>query len=240
MEFFINKIFNGEVDELVHLQFQKFSRGEFKYKAMVVGKAQAKGVYRVSTTAEYANELVRYFAEKLGENSSHVSGVILTTRKLDDELDFDDRKLAVGIRKYIFDREMTGTQILELVDKYTNCFFGFSFKVGDDELKIKPKAPKSGKPNSKGDGPKVDFCKLRTKDTEIVRKLIFDDEARNFKSVEISHDFIIDEIVVSDELKAEAGEDYKMIKEMAKRKGKIVRKIVVDGREVVKEKGFAA
>ncbi len=241
MKFFINKIFDGETDDKIHLQFQKFSRGEFKNKAMVVVKQQAKGRYSISTTAEYANNFVRFFAEKLGDNSAHVNGVIITTVKLDDELDFDDKKLAIGIRKYIFDREMTGNGILELCDKYPNCFIGFSFKVGDSELKIKPKAPKSSRPSNKSkDKIKVDFCKVKTNDLELVNNLVFDEEAGGFKQVEISHDFIIDEIVVSDELKELAGDDYAMIKEKAVRKGKIVRNLDIDGKEVVKEKEFAA
>jgi len=238
MKFFIEKIFDGENDDLVHSQFQKFSRGEFKDRAMVTAKVGKK--VRINTSHEYANELVRILAKKLGDKTTSVKGVIITTMKLEDELDYDERKLAIGIRKYIFDREMTGSKILEICEKYPNAFIGFSFSVDDSELKIKPKAPKSGKPSSKGDKPKVDFCKLKTSDNDIVNSLIFDDEARGFKQIEISHDFIIDEIVVSDELKQEAGEDYKKIKEMALRKGKIVRKIVVDERESRKEKEFAA
>jgi len=241
MKFFIKKIFDEEIDDKIHLQFQKFSRGEFKYKAMVVVKRQAKGRYSISTTAEYANDFVRFFAEKLGESSTHVNGVITTTIKLDDELDFDNKKLAIGSRKYIFDREMTGNRILELCDKYPNCFIGFSFKVDDTELKIKPKAPKSSRPSNKSkEKIKVDFCKVKTNDIELVEELVFDEEARGFKQVEISHDFIIDEIVVSDELKKEAAGDYALIKEKAVRKGKIIRKLDVDGRESVKEKEFEA
>ena len=35
MEFFTKKIFENIVDDSVHIQFQKFSRGEFKDKAMI-------------------------------------------------------------------------------------------------------------------------------------------------------------------------------------------------------------
>jgi hypothetical protein len=51
---------------------------------------------------------------------------------------------------------------------------------------------------------------------------------------------MIDEIIVSDELKKEADGDYAKIKEMAKRKGKVVREITVDGVEKKKEKEFSA
>lgn len=234
MKFFINKLFEGEWDELVHVQFSKFSRGEFKNKAVVVCKAQAKGVYRIATTPEYGNEFVRYLAEKLGSNSAKIDGVIITTLDLEGELDYDEKKNAMGIKKYILKREMSGDKLVELLDKFPKCFFGLSFSVGNTELKIKPKAPKSSKPSSKGDsGPKVDFCKIKTDDKELVNGLLFD--VSDFKEVEADHTFMIEEIIISDELKKEAGNDFKMIKEEAKRKGKIIRSLKIDGEKKVNE-----
>ncbi len=236
MKFFINKIFEDEVDDLTHLQFVKYSRGEFKNKAMVTCKAQAKGIFRIGTTAEYSNELVRFLAEKLGNESTKITGVIMTTLDLDGELDYDEKKNALGIKKYILDRDMNGNEIIALLDKFPKCFFGLSFKVENTELKIKPKSPKSAKPGKGDKEIKVDFCKLRTDDKKLVNALLFD--VKDFKEVIVNHTLFIDKIVVSDELKAEAGEDYKKIKEMAKRKGKIIRKLVVDGEDRVVEKEF--
>ena len=50
------------------------------------------------------------------------------------------------------------------------------FKTNNSELKIKGKAPKSGKPGKKGDdeAPKADFCSLKTSDREIMKDLFFD------------------------------------------------------------------
>ena len=56
--------------------------------------------------------------------------------------------------------------------------------------------------------------------------------------MEIDHIFLIKEIVVDDKLKGDAGEDYALIKEKAKRKGKIVRKLKIDGVEKINEKEF--
>ena len=237
MKFYINKIFDDEVDDLAHLQFIKYSRGRFKYKAMVAVKAQAKGIFKVGTTAEYGNELVRYLAEKVGENNIMVSGVIMTTQNLDGEFEYDEKKNALGVKKYILDRDMTGSKIVELLDKFPKCFFGLSFKVGNTDLKVKPKSPKSPKPGNKPDSEiKIDFCKLKTDDVALVKGLLFDVD--DFKEVRISHTLMIDEIVVSDELKAEAKDDFKLIKEKAKRKGKIVRELTVDGVEKKVEKEF--
>jgi len=234
MDCFIKKIFDGKEDGLVHNQFQKFSRGEFKDKAMIIAK-KSKDKYTISTTPEFSNEFVRILAEKLGDEKVEVKGPIVSTRDLTGELDFQDKKQFAGVKQYIIDREMSGSEMISLLDKLPLSHFGLSFKVGDTELKIKPKMPKSGKPSSKGDAkPKVDFCKLITPDREIVEDLLFD--IPDFKKVQISHDFIITDIILP-----EGETDFAKIREMAKRKGKVVRKIKVDDYpEDVKEAGFTA
>lgn len=239
MKFFIDKIFNGENDEMVHLQFSKFSRGEFKDRAMIAAKAMSNGNFNINTTPDYGNELVRCLAEKLGNSKTHVTGVVVLTRDLTGELDFQNKKQFMGVKQHVIDKEMSGDEILDICNKVPCAFIGLSFSVGESELKIKPKAPKSAKPSTKGDAePKVDFCKLKTSDKNIVESLIFDSDAKVFKQIEIRHDFIIKEIVVSDELKASAGDDYALIKEKALRKGLIVRKLKIDGREMKKEREF--
>ena len=176
MDFFIKKIFDGksENDELVHLQFQKFSGGNFKDRAIVIAKHNSNK-FSVSTTAEYANELVRILAEKLGDNKSYVTGVIVSTRNLNGELDYQSKKQFIGVNQYIINKEMSGNEILELCNKLPISFIGLSFNVYNSELKIKPKTPKFAKPSSKGEEKlKVDFCKLKTLDKEIIDNLIFD------------------------------------------------------------------
>lgn len=244
MDFFIKKIFDGqfENDELVHLQFQKFSRGNFKDRAILTAKHNGDK-FSVSTTAEYANEFVRILAEKLGDNKAHVTGIIISTRNLNGELDYQSKKQFMGVNQYIINKEMSGKNILELCNKLPISFIGLSFNVDNSELKIKPKAPKSAKPSSKGEEtPKVDFCKLKTLDKEIINNLIFDKEVMGFKEIEIKHDFIIDEIIVPSEneleIKGIDKNDFAKIRELAVRKGKILRKIKVDGKEIIKEMGF--
>ena len=84
MESFIKKIFEGKTDESVHLQFVKFSRGEFKDRALVSATKTANK-YSISTSAEYANELVRNIAQLLPPGKKvHVTGAIITTLNLKD------------------------------------------------------------------------------------------------------------------------------------------------------------
>ncbi len=236
MRFFIQKIFEGEADESVHLQFQKFSRGEFKSRAMVAGKKQGGGNYSVSTTSEYAKELVMAFAEKLGDEKTYVIGTLISAIKLEG-FDYQGKKNAIGVNKYIIDKEMSGNEILDLCNKVDKAFFGLSFKVRDSELKIQAKSPKSTKgASSKKENAKVNFCKVKTDDFDLIKGLFFD--VPEFKNIEISHDFIIDEIVITSEMKSSCREDFGKLREMALRKGRVVRKVNVDGKERISEKGF--
>lgn len=230
---FIKKIFDGETDESVHLQFQKFSRGEFRDRAVVkVKKSGSK--YTISTTAEFGNELVRILAEKLGDKKTKVIGSIIGTNDLKGILDFKKISQFQGVKNYSIDMEMSGAEILNLLNKFPKNFFGLSFAVGEDVLKIKPKAPKSAKPKNKEEAPNPDFCKLVTTDEKIGKSFVW--EKSSFKDALISHDFIIEEIVVPEYLKKE--KDFAIVREKSLRKGKIVRRGEIDSEKIFEEKAF--
>lgn len=73
---FIKKVQNKNFDDSVHLQFQKFSKGEFRNRALIEAK-NSNGKYTIKTSAEFANELVKALAEKLGNNKTKVTGSII-------------------------------------------------------------------------------------------------------------------------------------------------------------------
>ncbi len=228
---FIKKVFDKEVDGFTHLLFQKFGKGEFRDRALI--KARRTGSkYTIWTTPEFANGLVRTVAEKLGDEKTLIKGAIVTTGDLD--IIFKDKKQFQGVKRYIIEEEMSGNEILNLLDKFPKAFFGLSFDSSDSKLKIKPKAPKTGKPKAKaGEKPKPNFCKIITRDSQLGQSFVF--EKPDFKHAEISHDFIINELVLP-----EGETDYSRIREVAKRKGKILRKAIIDGRSVNSEAGFEA
>ena len=243
MDSFIKKIFdskNTETDKIVHVQFQKFSRGEFKDKAVIL-YSHSKEKYSLSTTYEYANELVRAMAEKLGNNKTRITGVIVSTRDLSGQLAFTGKKQFAGVKQYIIDGEMAGKDILDLLNKLPAAFFALSMIVDGTGLKIKPKAPISGKPSTKsGDEQKIkaDFCKLYTTDKSLIEKFVFDKEILenpNAKKTEIKHIFSINDIAIP---KNET--DPAKMRELAKRKGKITRIVTIEGNSIRKEHEFIA
>src|SRR3989344_3465400 len=229
---FIKKIFDDAIDESVHLRFMKFSRGEFKNKASVKVKKSGRK-YSINTSAEFANELVRVMAEKLGERKTIVTGAIVSTSDLKNRIDYKEIKQFQGVKRYLIDKEMSGTELITLLDEFPKTFFALTFNVDEEnKLKIKPKAPKEGEEEEVV----ADFCKLITNDEKIGKSFVF--EKPDFKQAEFKHTFVIEDIVVSNELKKER--DFALVREKAKRKGKITREGEIDGQKIKEEKEFEA
>ena len=231
---FIKKIVDGKIDNLVHLQFQKFSRGQFKNKAILKVK-KTKNKYTINTSPEFANEFVGMMAKKLGNNPAKVTGAIVSTSDLKEKLEYVNIKQFQGVKRYLIEKEMTGDELISLLEEFPKTFFGLTFDVDEtNKLKIKPKAPKSGKPGKGNEKPKADFCKLITTDEEIGKSFIF--EKDNFKLAETQHYFVIENIILP-ELEEK---DFAKMRELAKRQGKIIRHSQIDGVEETKEFEFTA
>ena len=93
---FIKKIFEDKIDNFVHLQFQKFSKGEFTNRALIRAKCSGSK-YTIFTSAEFANGLVRTIAEKLGNEKTKVTGAIISTNDLKNEIEFKEIKQFQGV-----------------------------------------------------------------------------------------------------------------------------------------------
>lgn len=235
-EMVMKKIFEGNIDEEVHSAFLKFGRGEYKNKYMIEGKKQAKK-WSIKTSAEYANLLVKMCLSEIS-SPIKIKGVIVSTSDLRDEIPFELKKISnfQGVRKHEMDTEIEPPQILELMDKYPRAFFALTFSGEDLILKIKPKAPTSGKPGKeKEDGPSVDFCSLKTSNKEIVDKIFFG--VGEFTEAKINHTISINDIIYPSNM-----EELKPaeVREQAKRKGIIKREVKADGIIKTSEASFIA
>ena len=238
MENTIRKIFSGKIDGSVHDEFVKFGRGNFKDKYLIEAKKQ-KDKFSIKTSAEFANFLVRKCLED-AEEEVEVKGVIVSTFDIREKMGGfvfspeEKVKKFMGVKQLQVDGKIKPQRIIEVMNKFPRAFYALSFLTKNNELKIKPKAPKSAKPSAKGEKEaSADFCSLKTTDREVVNDLFFD--IGDFNEVAIKHEIIIKEIILP---KGET--DPEKLRENAKRKGKIIRKIVVDGKEITKEKDFEA
>lgn len=231
----MKKIFDGIFDNEVHLAFLRFGRGQYKNKYLLHGKRQAKN-WAIKASAEYTNCLVRSCLEKICGPVS-IKGAIISTLNLKDEIEFEIKKVSnfQGVRRYIIDAEIESAKVLDLMNKYPKIFFALSFQGDGFVLKIKAKAPKSGKPGKDDEKPVVDFCSLKTGDKIIVDKLFFG--VGDFQEASIGHDIDVTDIVYPTNI-----ENLKPteIRELAKRKGVITRIVVADGIEKTSEAEFVA
>jgi len=235
---FIKKIFDKKVDDDVHAQFQKFSRGEFKNRAEIMAKS-SKEKFTINATAEFSNDLVKDMAEKLGSEKTKVTGAVISTSDLTGKLDFKSKKQFQGVKNYGIDSDMNGNDITKLLREFPKAFFALSFKTSDSELKIKPKAPKSGKPSAPKEGEKrkkPDFCKIITTDGKFASDFIF--EKPDFKEAQISHTYFIDSIKIPEHLKNE--KDFAVVREKSLRVGRILREGEIDGKKIREEAEFEA
>ena len=231
----IKKIFDGDFDEAIHIAFLRFGRGEYENKYMVEGKKQAKK-WSIKTGTEYANFLVKKCLERT-EGEVPVKGVIVSTLDLREEISFDIKKVSnfQGVRKHAIETGVNPADIFALMEKYPKAFFALTFKGEDFALKIKPKAPASGKPGKNAERPVIDFCSLKTKDKELVDELFFG--VGDFQEAIITHTIDITDIVYPSNM-----EELKPteVRELAKRKGIVKRRVVVDGIEKNSEAEFVA
>lgn len=224
MQNVIGKIFHGKSDEEVHSDFLKFSRGIFENRYLLEGKKQ-KDKWSVKSSAEFANFFVRKGLEK-AKGKIKVSGAIICTFNLKDKskIEIERVKQFAGVKQHLINTEIESSEILKLMNEFPRVFYALTFSVGDFELKVKAKPPKSAKPGSKSkddDGPRADFCSLKTTDADIIKDLFFD--APSFSEIRIRHTIDVKEIEIPNE------KDPVKMRENSKRKGIVKRIIEVDG-----------
>lgn len=224
---FIKKIFENKIDEKVHNQFVRFSKGVFEKRAAISFKTNGK--VRLSTGFELTNDMVELFASIAGNFKA--SGILLT---IDDPKEFEiEGKKKKGIfQADITDKEMSAEDIRKISEKA--YFMLLDCSASGIELKIKKKLPKPGKSAAA----KVNdtFCVMdadKRFEKQIIQDFLFD--IQQCKKAKIVHTYHIDEIIMP------TGEkDFEEIRKKAKRKGRIIRIINADGKEKTEQRDFAA
>ena len=229
---FIQKIFEGKIDESVQKQFRKFGKGTYEGRAVVeisVGKE-----LKVKTTYEFTNEFVRFLAGTI-KGKAKVEGGIITAKDIRSSgLEVKGVKQFAGIKTYIIDADLTKEQILKVLDSFPDAVFCLSFSTDYGKLSTKVKSPKSGAKATKGrDKIKADYCTFNTPHKEFKKEFAFDVQ-EDFKKLSAVHTFDIKEIIIPPEYK----KDFEKARLYAKRKGHIIRALVVDGKEFKREKEF--
>lgn len=212
MQSFLKGVLNGKSDDESHRYFVRFGKGRYNRRFLISFNKGTK--IKIKASFEMANDFVKFVDEN---KDVKFSGTILSKEKISGK----EGKKKKGVIAY----EISNSKI----EEYEKAYY-YLLDVNDSEiiLKIKKSLPKPGKNEGKIDDK---FCSLELdpKYWPALKETFFWD-VPECKKAEIEHELNINEIVIP------ANErDPIKIRELAKRKGIIVRKITCDGKEQKKE-----
>lgn len=217
MESFITKILTGKSDGDSHRHLVRFGKGDYKRRFLISLRRGDK--IKVKTSFEFANDLVRFVNEN---KDVKFSGKVLTKEKVAGR----EGKKKAGVFVY---------EIVESsLEGFDKVYF-YLLDANDSEivLKMKKALPKPGK-----DAEKIDdgFCSLTVtpKYWNVLKEAFFRD-IPECKKAEIEHELKINDIILPKNEK-----DPVKVRELALRKGVIIRKMIIDDRETQKEIPFEA
>ena len=234
---FIKKIFlssNESKDESVHRQFIRFGKGEYGGRALL-SFWKTKNI-KIKSSFEFANDFVK-LCSNFG--SLNVSGTVFSKKDISNVMSMnrikgnsETKRGGVYYQNNIASQELSGEQIKKLEE--ASYFTLLNMDGPGVKLRIKPKLPKPGKSENKVDDK---FCQLEL--DEKYHRAVKEDffwDLPDCKKAIVEHKFIISEIVMPKTNE----KDFAKIREMAKRKGKIIRVANVDGKEIITELSFEA
>ncbi len=218
---FIKKIFEGKIDDSVHLQLIRFGKGNYKGRAPIILKKSKR--VKLNGGFEFAND----FALLAAEMSAKFEGFVWSKKELPG---LNGKKKA---EKYIYEvKDLDSEKIKELSKEA--YYFLLDAEGNNLKLRIKKKLPKPGKDEHKIDDK---FCQLEIDEKyfEKIKNDFFWDIG-DCKKAKAVHEYEITEIVKPNE----KIEDFAKLRELAKRKGKLIRTIDCDGKEIVNKVDFEA
>ena len=225
---FIKKLVEGKVDEDVHRQFTRFGKGEYGGR-FLLSLWKTKKI-KIKSSFEFANDLVALCSEF---GNCKVSGIVMSKESLKNILKEKNIEGNVVVKKgglyyenIIPSQELSGEQLKALEENSYSTLLDLESK--DFKLKIKKKLPKPGKNEDKIDRK---FCQLEVDEksySKIKEDLFWD--LPDAKKINVKHKLFIENIIMP-----EGEKDFAKIRELAKRKGKIIREVEIDGQKITKE-----
>lgn len=230
---FIKKAVDGKGDGKVHKQFTRFGKGAYGGR-FLLNLWKTKKI-KIKSSFEFANDLVALCSEF---GNCKASGIVMSKENISNimkenniEGTSETKKGGLYYENNIPNQELSGDQLKKLEENSYSTLLdleGRGFK-----LKIKKKLPKPGKNENKIDGK---FCQLEVDErfySKIKEDLFWD--LPDAKKINIKH-----KIIVEDILMPEGEKDFAKIRELAKRKGKIIREVEIDEQKTTKEFKFEA
>ena len=174
---FMKNTLDGKTDELTHKQFRRFGKGVFVQKAMVQIK-KSKDSFNIRTTFEYLDGILLYLANNF-KGQLEVSGTIVGSSDLESKAKkfgiSGEKKNVMGVKKLVLTpTKIEASKLNDILNDFKDEFLLLSAKGNNFELVSKEGLPKPGKTFKEDEKGKIDFCKIITNDSNLVKELLFD------------------------------------------------------------------
>lgn len=221
MEHFIKEVFdNKKISNRTHEKFIRYSKGVYVGPLIKISKQKEK--IKIKSSFHIVDELIHLAAKFSKEDDTHIKGTINHNEDLSEEfskigIKYIKVKKSRGIFKYEIDNILNLKTFEENMLKYNPLV---NFSTSNVKLTTKKSFPKPSKEITSN------FCylELPLEASDYVNKFFaFDLEEKTKKTIDISHEFIIDEVIYPEDKNL----DFKLIRELSKRKGKIKRTLKI-------------
>tara|TARA_Y100000310_G_scaffold345502_1_gene465711 strand:+ start:12904 stop:13578 length:675 start_codon:yes stop_codon:yes gene_type:complete len=217
---FIKTICQGEkTGAFVHRQFVRLGKGQ--YDRFLVKLKKGKNL-SVKTSFDWSNELFRLVAFNI-EEDAEVSGKIITNYDFESEIDAVNFSKRGKLYTAELKKAMSPKEMQELFEKFKMHYLLLSVKGSNYKLKCKSSLPKPGGKL------KDNFCSASFP-LEFAEEFDFD-FGKDYKQAVIIHKLDIQELIVPEDCK----DDFRKAREVAVRKGKLIREIDLDGSVISRE-----
>lgn len=216
---FIKQIFEGKTDDYVHEKFVRYGKGEYE-RALINVKRTSKNI-KVKTSYDLSNDMFRICLDFL-KGSADVSGKIIAGFDLQNKLGLEAEYTKRGkLHTAELKCKLSKEELEKIWDNFKLEFILLNIKGDNVELKCGKSLPKPG------GSIKCDFCKASLP-AEALKEFDLNDK---IGEANITHVYVINELAVPKEYE----NDFEKARIHAKRKGFLIRKAVVDGKEEEKK-----
>jgi len=232
---FVKNIAENKADKAAHNVFVRYGMGEFEKADFIVKKSS--GNVKIQAGFEYVNFLLK-FAVSLCSEEVVLSGTIPTIKDISSQLAKYGIQTEIKARhgksgkKFEFSVTLSPEKAKQFIDEFFDVYLLLDLSSGKRLAKIKKKeTPKIGSLAEKFivlTLPKEDMKK-------VIDEFLFDSGVGEFSEAIIKQTYKITNIDVDEKL---LKTDAERARHEAQREGVIVRKITVDGKEILKEYKF--
>ena len=221
---FIKNIVERTVDADTHGKFTRFGTGNYPREEM---KITFRKNVSIVAGPDYANNIVRLFAIP---NSEEVTIKGKMSAKKGQNKRFEEAGInlvASRATAYTVEHTFSADEFRTFIEDFSDFLFLFTVESGANKIKIKPKVPRPGNLIEKSVNAKLDKSY-----TDVVKEEFLFDCEKDVISVVFKQIYDITEIIVDEALLASNPLQARLD---AKRKGKLIRTIIIDDKEETKE-----